>query len=108
MDPRLLQYYNLELQHLREMGAEFAEQAWGAARSAYAALGSDASITLDDLERYAVAAHLVGDEAESRDVLARGYREALRLDPNALRSLQSDPRLTSFRESDAFVALERA
>jgi type VI secretion system protein ImpG len=26
MDPRLLQYYNLELQHLREMGAEFAEQ----------------------------------------------------------------------------------
>src|SRR5436190_23252299 len=26
MDPRLLQYYNLELQHLREMGAEFAHQ----------------------------------------------------------------------------------
>src|SRR5688572_18244015 len=26
MDPRLLQYYNLELQHLREMGAEFAGQ----------------------------------------------------------------------------------
>jgi type VI secretion system protein ImpG len=26
MDPRLLQYYNIELQHLREMGAEFAEQ----------------------------------------------------------------------------------
>jgi type VI secretion system protein ImpG len=26
MDPRLLQHYNLELQHLREMGAEFAEQ----------------------------------------------------------------------------------
>ena len=26
MDPRLLKYYNLELQHLREMGAEFAEQ----------------------------------------------------------------------------------
>jgi type VI secretion system protein ImpG len=26
MDPRLLQYYNLELQHLREMGAEFATQ----------------------------------------------------------------------------------
>ena len=24
MDPRLLQYYNLELQHLREMGGEFA------------------------------------------------------------------------------------
>ena len=26
MDPRLLQYYNVELQHLREMGAEFATQ----------------------------------------------------------------------------------
>src|ERR1051325_2373192 len=26
MDPRLLQYYNLELQHLREVGAEFAQQ----------------------------------------------------------------------------------
>jgi type VI secretion system protein ImpG len=26
MDPRLLHYYNLELQHLREMGAEFARQ----------------------------------------------------------------------------------
>jgi type VI secretion system protein ImpG len=26
MDPRLLQYYNLELQHLRDTGAEFAEQ----------------------------------------------------------------------------------
>lgn len=26
MDPRLLHYYNQELQHLREMGAEFAEQ----------------------------------------------------------------------------------
>ena len=26
MDPRLLRYYNLELQHLRETGAEFAQQ----------------------------------------------------------------------------------
>ena len=26
MDPRLLRYYNLELQHLREMGGEFAQQ----------------------------------------------------------------------------------
>ena len=26
MDPRLLGYYNLELQHLREMGAEFAQR----------------------------------------------------------------------------------
>ena len=26
MDPRLLEHYNVELQHLREMGAEFAAQ----------------------------------------------------------------------------------
>ena len=26
MDPRLLRYYNLELQHLHEMGAEFAQE----------------------------------------------------------------------------------
>jgi type VI secretion system protein ImpG len=26
MDPRLLKYYNRELQHLREMGAEFARE----------------------------------------------------------------------------------
>ena len=26
MDPRLLRYYNQELQHLREMGGEFARQ----------------------------------------------------------------------------------
>src|SRR3977135_2769303 len=26
MDPRLLQYYDLELQHLHEMGAEFAQE----------------------------------------------------------------------------------
>ena len=26
MDPRLLRYYNLELQHLRESGAEFAQE----------------------------------------------------------------------------------
>ena len=26
MDPRLLRYYNRELQHVREMGAEFAHE----------------------------------------------------------------------------------
>lgn len=36
------------------------------------------------------------------------FREALRLDPDSWRSLQSDPRLASFRESEAFMTLERA
>ena len=38
MDPRLLEYYNRELQHLREMGQEFAREYPGAARR----LGLDA------------------------------------------------------------------
>jgi DNA-binding CsgD family transcriptional regulator len=41
-------------------------------------VGGETPLTLDDLERHATAAHLVGDEAEHRDVLAQGYREALR------------------------------
>ncbi len=56
----------------------FRRQAWSAARSAYAALTEGPALPLDDIERHAVAAHMVGEEAESRDVLARGHREALR------------------------------
>lgn len=55
----------------------FGRRAWSAARTAYAALGDEASLFLDDLERYAIAAYLIGENAEWRDVLARGYREAL-------------------------------
>jgi DNA-binding CsgD family transcriptional regulator len=64
---------------LEDARAAFDRQAWGAARSAYAAL-SDTSLTLDDIERHATAAHLVGEEGESRNGLARGYREALAKD----------------------------
>jgi len=55
----------------------FGQHAWGAARAAYAAAANGAPLTLDDIERYAVASHLVGEEAESREALARGYRESL-------------------------------
>jgi tetratricopeptide (TPR) repeat protein len=55
----------------------FARQAWSASRSTYAALADDPAMTLDDLERYAIAAHLVGEESESREVLARGYQESV-------------------------------
>src|SRR5919201_4283361 len=57
----------------------FGRRAWGAARAAYAA-ASDQSLSLDDIERYAIAAHLVGNDAESREQLARGYRAALERD----------------------------
>src|SRR5262249_36299420 len=39
----------------------FARRAWREARSAYAAVHDRASFTLDDLERHAIAAHLVGE-----------------------------------------------
>lgn len=56
--------------------AAFGQRAWGAARSAYAAAGDEAPLTIDDAERHAIAAHLVGEEAECREALARGYRES--------------------------------
>ena len=43
MDPRLLRYYNEELRHLREMGAEFAE----AYPKIAARLGMDGSEVVD-------------------------------------------------------------
>ncbi len=58
----------------------FRRHAWGSARSAYAAATDGAGLSLDDIERYAVAAHLVGEEVESRDIMVRGYRESLSLD----------------------------
>ncbi len=56
----------------------FSRQAWSEARTAYAMASREAVLPLDDIERFAIAAHLVGQEAESRDVLAQGYRESLR------------------------------
>jgi DNA-binding CsgD family transcriptional regulator/tetratricopeptide (TPR) repeat protein len=62
---------------LEEARAAFGRQAWGVARSAYASVASGvAPLTLDDIERYAIAAHLVGNDAETREALTRGYREA--------------------------------
>jgi len=58
----------------------YARQAWRAAREAFVALHEQAQLSLDDIERHAIAAHLVGEEQESREVLTRGYRRALDLD----------------------------
>jgi hypothetical protein len=56
-----------------EARAAFGGRAWGAARAAYAA-AADQGLTLDDIERYAIAAHLVGHDAERRDLLAHPWR----------------------------------
>lgn len=58
----------------------FRRQAWGAARAAYASASAEGVLSLDDLEQYSIAAHLTGEEAECREALARGYREAVRLE----------------------------
>ena len=63
---------------LDEAREAFRRQGWSAARAAYASLGADSTLTLDDLEHYATSAHLAGEDAEFREVLARGYREALK------------------------------
>jgi len=47
-------------EHLEEARAAFGRHAWSAALSAYAAAASQA-LTLDDIERYATTAHLVGN-----------------------------------------------
>jgi DNA-binding CsgD family transcriptional regulator len=55
----------------------FRRRTWRAAHAAYAAAGEDAPLTLDDVERHAIAAHLAGDDAASRAQLVRGHRAAL-------------------------------
>ena len=55
----------------------YARQTWASARSGFARAAAGKALTLDDIERWAIAVHLTGNEAECRDVLARGHREAL-------------------------------
>jgi DNA-binding CsgD family transcriptional regulator len=57
----------------------YARQAWRQALELYGAVADDARLGLDDIERHAVAAHLTGEERDSRDALTRGYRRALEL-----------------------------
>src|SRR5262249_31641909 len=56
----------------------YARKAWGAAHASYTTAAAAAALDLDDLERFASVAHLLGREEESRDILAQGYRESLR------------------------------
>ncbi|MEJ2855099.1 MULTISPECIES: LuxR C-terminal-related transcriptional regulator [unclassified Saccharothrix] len=64
-----------------EQGREsFARQAWGAAVARFAAADDDVPLDLDDLERFALAAYLTGDEDLSTRVWTRAHHEALRRD----------------------------
>ncbi len=59
--------------------ASFEQQAWGDAYTQLSAADKEAPLALDDLERLAVAAYLVGRDEESTDILARAHQECLRL-----------------------------
>ena len=56
----------------------YARKAWAEARTAYEEAARESALDLDCLEQYAVASHLLGDNDQSRDILAQGYRDAVR------------------------------
>ena len=55
--------------------AAFSRRTWAAAYAELAAADADRPLDPDDLERLAVAAYLVGRDAESADASARAYQE---------------------------------
>src|SRR4029450_2991162 len=59
--------------------AAFGRQAWGDAYAQLSAADREAPLELDDLERLAVAAYLVGRDEDSIDIWARAHREGVRL-----------------------------
>jgi DNA-binding CsgD family transcriptional regulator len=57
----------------------FGQRAWGDAFAELSAAGREAVLELEDLERLAVAAYLVGMDADSDDAWLRAHHECLRL-----------------------------
>src|SRR5712692_4877485 len=57
--------------------ASFARQAWGDAYAQLTVADREAALEPEDLERLAIAAHLVGRDAESTDVWARAHHAFL-------------------------------
>ena len=59
--------------------AAFERRTWGDAYARLSAADSEAPLGLDDLERMAVAAYLVGRDEDSTDIWARAHHECVRL-----------------------------
>ena len=59
--------------------AAFERQAWGDAYAQLSAADKEAPLELDDLERLAMAAYLVGRDEESTDIWARAHHECVRV-----------------------------
>jgi DNA-binding CsgD family transcriptional regulator/tetratricopeptide (TPR) repeat protein len=73
-----------DAEHSLDRGREsFGRQAWGDAYNQLSAADRMVPLELDDLERLAVAAHLVGRDDDRDDVTLRAHRECLRLDDTA-------------------------
>lgn len=67
-------------EHARDGGrASFERHAWGDAYAQLSAADKEAPLELDDLERLAMAAYLVGRDEESTDIWARAHHECVRL-----------------------------
>jgi DNA-binding CsgD family transcriptional regulator len=61
----------------------FRRHAWGDAYAQLSAADQQAPLELEDLEQLAVAARLIGRDADSDELWARAYRECLRLGETA-------------------------
>ncbi len=68
---------------LLQARTRYARRAWGDAHAGYTAVAAETALGLDDLECYAIVSHLIGRNDESRDILAQGYREAVRAGASA-------------------------
>lgn len=60
--------------------ASFARRAWGDAYAQFSVADRDESLDPEDLERLAIAAHLIGREAESGEIWARAHQAFLSRD----------------------------
>ena len=61
----------------------FARQSWAEAFAQLSSADEESPLGVDDLERFAMAAYLVGKDDDSADILARAHQESLRLDHTA-------------------------
>jgi ATP/maltotriose-dependent transcriptional regulator MalT len=59
--------------------ASFGRQAWGDACAQLSEADKEAALALEDLERLAVAAFMVGRDGDSIDIWARAHRECVRV-----------------------------
>ncbi len=73
----------MSLEALLQARKCYERRAWNEALAHYATAAAGGALDLDDVEHYAVVAHLIGRDEESRDILAHGYREALRVGARA-------------------------